>query len=66
MSLGGTIIPGMSQAKVGLGLAVKINKTTKLADAAKMGETATIYRNFGWNELSSIKNTGGNFSIHPN
>lgn len=27
---------------------------------------ATLYRNFGWNELSSIKNTGGKFSIYPN
>ncbi|MFC7346923.1 RHS repeat domain-containing protein [Chryseobacterium zhengzhouense] len=27
---------------------------------------ATLYRNFGWNELSSIKNAGGKFSIHPN
>lgn len=30
------------------------------------GGTATLYRNFGWNELSSIKNAGGKFSIHPN
>ncbi|WP_299221341.1 DUF6443 domain-containing protein [uncultured Aquimarina sp.] len=27
------------------------------------GETATLFRNFGWGELNSIKNAGGNFSI---
>jgi len=36
------------------------------AQAAAKEGTATLYRNFGWNELSSLKNAGGKFSIHPN
>lgn len=30
------------------------------------GATATLYRNFGFGELNSIKNNGGKFSISPN
>jgi hypothetical protein len=28
-------------------------------------ENAVLYRNFGWNELASLKATGGKFTIHP-
>lgn len=45
---------------------VEVKTPTYSLDVAKTGGTATLYRNFGWNELSSIKNAGGNFSIHPN
>ena len=36
------------------------------AAATSTEESAILYRNFGWNELNSIKNNGGKFSIHPN
>jgi len=49
---------------IGLGTKYTIKGVGKIA--AKTRGTATLYRNFGWNELSSIKNAGGSFSIHPN
>jgi RHS repeat-associated protein len=42
-----------------------IGKVGKLGGLSKIRGNATLYRNFGWNELSSIKEAGGKFSIHP-
>lgn len=60
-------------AMMGLGaLAIVLSKgqatdeVLKAELAIEKAETATIYRNFGWNELKSVKDAGGKFSIHPN
>ena len=57
---------------IGGGLVGPKNTARAYNLAPKMGgnnaerNTATLYRNFGWGELNSIKNSGGKFSIHPN
>lgn len=43
-----------------------VGKVGKLGNLGKIRGNATLYRNFGWNELSSLKESGGKFSIHPN
>jgi RHS repeat-associated protein len=49
----------------GAALAENPEALESVTNMATSEPNATLYRNFGWNELNSIKESGGDFSIHP-